>query len=158
MKKAVLKTIEYSVAENQLKMRKAKEEELLNFIQVRWDKMEMERRFIFLAVVNKKEEAEEKEKKETVVAKRLTGKQVAGLKRETKLALTALDEWPPPPYETITPAPKMSNLNAAELCNTVAPWMVTIPTITAFSACSPTIAANQLLYDALFPLSTWVEK
>lgn len=122
-----------------------------------------ERRNVFLAnlFVNRviilfasAKENEQPVKKEPEKAVRLTEKQKAKITADTKKQVRALATLPPPPYEIITPAPGMSNLNAAQLCNLLAPLFVSISAITAFSTCSPTITFCESIYNALFPLSS----
>ena len=108
MKNKNSKTIEYSEAEKQ--WRKRNEEEMLLKKSV-YDflfKMQKEREDVFLfAVVKTKEKKEEKAKKEAVIAKLLTEKEVAALKKGTLKARAALDDVPPTPFEVIQPALSM---------------------------------------------------
>ena len=97
---------------------------------------------------------DKKEKKEVVVAKRLTIKEKAAIIARTKREKKALMALPPAPYEIIIPAPAMGNLNAAELCKMTAPLFIAIEAISEFSSASPSVGLCEGFYDELFPLSS----
>ncbi len=85
---------------------------------------------------------------------RLTKKQKEAIKKETKAGRLALSLLPPPPFTNIIPAPKLSKLNAVNLCNYVNDKFSRIITIPEFATCVPTVASVVLIYEALFPLAS----
>ncbi len=109
--------------------------------------------FVYITILSIQEEGKKKVKKDVVVAKLLTVKEKAAITAATKRERKALYAGPPPPYEIITPAPGMSNLNAAELCKMTAPLFITIGAIPEFIAANPPVSDCSDLYDMLFPLS-----
>ena len=103
--------------------------------------------------IHKVKPTEEKEEKEEVKPKRLTLKEKAKIKADTKAAVRALASLPAPPFDAIIPAPGLSKMSASQLVNYVPDKLTRIDAITEFATCSPATAACQAIVDALFPLA-----
>jgi hypothetical protein len=99
-------------------------------------------------------EKEGKEKKVVEVATLLSKKEKSIIASSIAKQEKALLSLPTPPYEIIIPAPGFGQLNSAQLLNLIAPLLISVDSISAFSSASPTVAFCQGLYDALFPLSS----
>ncbi len=148
MKKIISKSIEFSEAETGLKEKQVQENVLA--LQRQHVIREITTGGIVLIM---QQAGNKKEKKETVVAKRLTIKEKAAIVANTKREVKALMGLPPAPYEIIIPAPAMSNLSAAALCQLTAPLFITIGSISEFAGANPSVGLCQAFYDELFPLS-----
>ena len=147
MEKINEQTINYSEAEKLYWKRK----NCLSLMQK--EKLTADNFFIHALILTTLPAGDKKEKKEKVVAKRLTGKEKAAITAATKREVKALNAGPLPPYEIIIPAPGMGHLNAAELCTMTAPLFITIVAIKEFQDANPPVSDCSDLYDLLFPLS-----
>lgn len=150
MKKTKLNSPRFSERENQIGKKKVPGsgiKKLFNY----WVCMLNMKMIILLADVKGKNEKPEKSKE---IAVKLTAKQKAEITAKTKQGIKALLLLPTAPYEILIPAPGLNGLNAAQLCNMLAPLFVSLNAIAAFSAVSPTVAFCETLYTALFPLSS----
>lgn len=103
-----------------------------------------------------KVEKAEKAKEEKL--KKLTIKEVAAIRAETKMGLKQLLLLPPPPYSSIIPAPGLGKMNAKGLCVYVSSVVPAVGAIPEFAACVPSVDTVKGIYDLLFPLAALSRK
>ena len=133
--------------ENQLSDEKA-------FFRKRMDAMQAKDAYIFLAVVGSGANDDSKKKKEFVKPKRLTLKEKAAIKAETKKELKAMGPLLLPPYTVIIPAPGLGKMKPSELCTYCGDKFPRIDAVPDFSNCFPSTGFCSDIYDNLLPLAS----
>ncbi len=85
---------------------------------------------------------------------KLTEKQKAAIKMETRKNRAALSALPLPPFTSIKPAPQLWRLNPLALCGYVSDKLPRILAIPEMATCVPTVTFVEGIYNALFPLAS----
>lgn len=116
------------------------------------EKTYTEKLYVFLALAAKKakegkEELEEEEEEEELI--KLTLKEKAKIKAETKAAKKALAPAPIDSFANISPAPALAKMSLIKMANYVGDRLTRIDAVTEFDNCSPSVSFCSDILDNL---------